>query len=233
MRKAKFVMSLSMCVLGGSALSIGSSWLAELIAPDQPTDPLNGLDGAEVRPPARWPMPEEDVWSVKLAPPQGPTRTMPPRRRRGVEVRTMGATTKTDAFFLKDIRSGWPVPCMHRCVSSWSRMEWSLAPTLSRPQSRLYGGLDLLGNEAKLGRDANGRLGPPFFPILPIWGGLAFNTAFYAAVLGLSCFGVARGKRSLRRRRGLCEVCAYPRGAGAVCPECGLGAPRQPANNGA
>ncbi|MBX3357370.1 MAG: hypothetical protein KF745_02980 [Phycisphaeraceae bacterium] len=57
-------------------------------------------------------------------------------------------------------------------------------------------------------------------PLRPLWGGFVVNTLVY----GLSLFAVvavcgAICRRS-RRRRGLCERCAYPR-SGGVCSECG------------
>ena len=60
-----------------------------------------------------------------------------------------------------------------------------------------------------------------FLPLLPLWGGFAINTAFYAGVLWLLILGPFALRRYIRRRRGLCPKCAYPVGESAVCSECG------------
>jgi hypothetical protein len=65
---------------------------------------------------------------------------------------------------------------------------------------------------------------PKYLPALPLWPGLLIDTAFYA----LFCFALIRGapalRRTLRRRRNLCTVCAYDRKGlppTTPCPECG------------
>jgi hypothetical protein len=58
-------------------------------------------------------------------------------------------------------------------------------------------------------------------PLRPLWPGFLLNTLFYAAILGLFFFIPGRVRRTLRLRRGLCPVCAYPRGANDACTECG------------
>ncbi len=55
-------------------------------------------------------------------------------------------------------------------------------------------------------------------PILP---GFIINTLFYALLLWLLLFAPGNAPRLLRRRRGLCEECAYPIGVNPVCTECG------------
>lgn len=62
-------------------------------------------------------------------------------------------------------------------------------------------------------------------PLRPIWPGLLVNTAFYAA-LWLVALGAARmARRTWRRHRGRCTVCAYDLagliGQTRTCPECG------------
>jgi hypothetical protein len=63
-------------------------------------------------------------------------------------------------------------------------------------------------------------------PTAPVWGGggIAGNWAAWSVAIGLF-FVPGAVKRGLRRRRGQCLRCGYPRADGtAVCPECG-GAP--------
>ena len=47
------------------------------------------------------------------------------------------------------------------------------------------------------------------------------NTLVYAGVLGSMCLLPGWFRRTRRRRRGLCAVCAYPVGPTAACSECG------------
>ena len=61
-------------------------------------------------------------------------------------------------------------------------------------------------------------------PLLPIWPGFAVNTLLYAGILYLP-FAPFALRRFIRRRRGLCLRCGYPRGASAVCTECGRDLP--------
>lgn len=58
--------------------------------------------------------------------------------------------------------------------------------------------------------------------ILPL--GFALDSLFYAAAWSVPLFGIRMGRRTLRRRRGLCARCAYDlKGLtlGSPCPECG------------
>lgn len=58
-------------------------------------------------------------------------------------------------------------------------------------------------------------------PYKPLWGGMLFNTAFYAGLLWVLLFGPFALRRARRARRGLCLACAYPIGTSAICTECG------------
>lgn len=58
-------------------------------------------------------------------------------------------------------------------------------------------------------------------PCLPIWAGLAGDTAFYAVAWWLLLAIPVRFRSRCRRRRGQCSACAYPIGASSVCTECG------------
>lgn len=58
-------------------------------------------------------------------------------------------------------------------------------------------------------------------PLTPIWPGFIVNTLFYAVVLWLLFIAPFEARRMFRRRRALCEKCAYPIGASPVCTECG------------
>lgn len=58
-------------------------------------------------------------------------------------------------------------------------------------------------------------------PYMPIWTGFIVNTLVYAALLWLLVAAPFTARRMIRRRRGLCEKCAYPVGVSPVCTECG------------
>jgi hypothetical protein len=61
-------------------------------------------------------------------------------------------------------------------------------------------------------------------PLSPIFPGFLINTLFYAALLWLLFLAPFTARRMIRRRRGLCEKCAYPVGTwggSSVCTECG------------
>lgn len=63
-------------------------------------------------------------------------------------------------------------------------------------------------------------------PFLPIWAGLAGNTAVFAAACLVPMVGVGVVRRRLRKRGGKCLGCGYDRrglAVGAACPECGRG----------
>jgi len=64
---------------------------------------------------------------------------------------------------------------------------------------------------------------PRYLPLYPIWSGFLVNTIFYAVILWLLIPGPFVLRRFTRRKRGLCENCAYDlRGAEHdACPECG------------
>jgi hypothetical protein len=51
--------------------------------------------------------------------------------------------------------------------------------------------------------------------------GFAINTIFHAAILWLLFFAPGAVLRTIRRKRGLCQACAYPVGRSPVCTECG------------
>lgn len=60
-------------------------------------------------------------------------------------------------------------------------------------------------------------------PYVPLWGGLAANSLFYAPLaLGVLVL-LASGRRWGRRRGNRCVACGYDlSGGGNVCPECGI-----------
>jgi hypothetical protein len=228
----------------GSAFAVASSWITEYASSGNPTGGTNSIvESDQLKLVDRWPMPVDLAWpasapgttadsnpeSIERGVPCDafgrPLAPNPDTATRwsvsgGLELRWMAGYTQREAFYLREIRSGWPVRCMHRFLASRSPMTFSRSPMPSRPASPLYGGLDLLGNEKKLEPRGTSR-GPAFFPLLPLWGGLAINAAFYALAAWLVSAGFMSARRTLRRRRGLCGWCGYPRNSSIVCTECG------------
>jgi hypothetical protein len=66
-------------------------------------------------------------------------------------------------------------------------------------------------------------------PLRPLSPGFAINTLLYALLLWLLFFAPFTARRMLRRRRALCEKCAYPIGVSPVCTECGAAVTRKDA----
>jgi hypothetical protein len=58
-------------------------------------------------------------------------------------------------------------------------------------------------------------------PLRPLWPGFGINILFYALLLWLVFCAPFVARRVLRRKRRVCEKCAYPIGASPVCTECG------------
>lgn len=64
---------------------------------------------------------------------------------------------------------------------------------------------------------------PRSIPLMPMWTGLAINTAIFGGIWWFVFSGIAVFKATRRARRGGCVNCGYDlRGSSAsVCPECG------------
>ena len=62
---------------------------------------------------------------------------------------------------------------------------------------------------------------PMVLPYRPVWIGFSANTLMYALAVGGLFAGVSISRRAIRRKRGQCIHCAYPRGTSPVCTECG------------
>lgn len=102
-------------------------------------------------------------------------------------------------------RAGWPF----RIVES---EDVAVAPW---PSARAYrGGVPIEWQFA----------GPPLsesaLPLAPLWLGLIADAGLYGSLAWVMFVCPRRLHRSIRRWRGLCPDCGYPRGRG-VCPECG------------
>lgn len=106
------------------------------------------------------------------------------------------------------LRAGWPMPVLE----GWTRSE-TLYDHGTRKTTVIDHGQRSVG---VLGGREWGRRMPT--GLLPM--GLAANLAFWTLVPWLVFAAPGAIRRALRRRRGCCEACGYPR-QGERCPECG------------
>ncbi len=138
---------------------------------------------------------------------------------------------------------GWQAIRDHSTAPRWSRPASSWSPTGKAPcyitdargwplrslvgaaqlqrssvdsPSALYWAVKLPGGQ---GRERPQY--PRLLPLRPIALGLVANTAFYAVATWLLYRVFVGLRRFIRRERGLCPACAYPRGQSDVCSECG------------
>jgi len=109
-------------------------------------------------------------------------------------------------------------------VALWCSWDYEVVPAgqgapISVPKA-LHGGFSLR-DHAHPGLVGSNKLRA--LPYMPIWSGLALNTAFYA-LLFFAVVRITRGLKHARRyKRGLCPRCKYDRvfDYQLPCPECG------------
>ncbi len=108
------------------------------------------------------------------------------------------------------MRVGWPFR------STWTLGAWPKTP--ANVPAIWLGVPQILQPEwAKVeGRPYSGSL-----PLFPLWWGLLLNSVFYGSLTFGGVTAFAAWRRARRRRRGLCEGCAYPVKGMSTCPECG------------
>ncbi len=111
--------------------------------------------------------------------------------------------------------AGWPWPCLHSTRTQ----------TTDQSAPRSSGSLRLLESTQYTTRgsySSDPERGS--VPLLPIWPGLIGNTVIFAAPWALLFFGAPALRATIRRRRGRCVRCGYPRtslASSTPCPECG------------
>lgn len=62
---------------------------------------------------------------------------------------------------------------------------------------------------------------PRALPVQLIWLGYVVDTATYSCIVAVLWYAAIRIQRARRVRRGMCPMCAYPRGISPCCSECG------------
>lgn len=110
-------------------------------------------------------------------------------------------------FLLVRTSAGWPLPALvgERRITG------------ANPTS----GESVFDRDWTFGMRFAGDAQPRDAPFRPRLIGFTANTIVGAATCWLLLFAPFAARRALRRRRGLCERCAYPRGSSEVCSECG------------
>jgi hypothetical protein len=112
--------------------------------------------------------------------------------------------------------AGWPCLCLcSRTTADSSSMKSTT------------GSLSLLGSSNYFGRLTSSDPERGTVPLIPLWPGLAIDSALYSAAWALLLFvpllAYRRLRTSRRRRLGLCPACAYDtKGQDGPCPECGV-----------
>jgi hypothetical protein len=118
--------------------------------------------------------------------------------------------------FVRETNAGWPMYCLAGLLIDTQGYEkgarW-FGRQVNPPLWRAVRAVEIDGDRP--------------LPFAIIWPGFVVNTLFYAAILWLLICGPFVLRRFVRVKRGLCPVCAYPRGDSAVCTECGKALPKR------
>jgi len=114
--------------------------------------------------------------------------------------------------------SGWPQLALRAQHGiDWEAHHRSASPTgVGIVYTRWESAIDL-----SCWSDAPASLANVVLPLKVIPMGFALNAVFYGAVLLSLATAIPAARSAMRRKRGLCPACAYPRGTSPVCTECG------------
>jgi hypothetical protein len=116
-------------------------------------------------------------------------------------------------------RAGWPMSALSGRLEPPPKTFDYLHPP------RIVGGfLRFRDNKEHIYPAPNTSLNGYLFPLIPIWPGLLADTALFAAAWAFALIGLPHLRAVRRRRKKLCEHCAYDRHNiphDSACPECG------------
>lgn len=206
-------------LLGGLVLSYAVAWYTTYLI----STPYPQADMSEVqRVPTGWPMPMPGDWpSIETALAQpGPARLRVSTASTAASESSRYSTiVDKTAYVVIEERVGWPA----LCASGVDRQSAVIAArmTFSRGELRpWYAGLQLMSKSWTMPGGDVVRF-PIYFPVRPIWAGLATDTVFYALVLCTVLWLRGRMNNLLRRRFGLCVKCKHAVGTSLVCGRCG------------
>lgn len=125
---------------------------------------------------------------------------------------------RTDIESFGTVAGGWPLRAMS--YLSWYGEFYPPNVPMSKSTRLDVDGIEFGWCVAT----ATARRGALVLPLRPIWPGLVADVAFWSFAVFFGRLGVRWLRARRRRRRGLCEVCAYPRTGlppDRACPECG------------
>lgn len=117
-------------------------------------------------------------------------------------------------FSIERTESGWPLQSLRS--EKWRETEYDM-------QGISHHILDGHPKPNRLRTGFEVHIAPDsiMLPLRPIFPGFLINAILCAALLWLLIGSLFALLRVLRRKRGLCEKCAYPIGTSPVCTECG------------
>ncbi len=189
-------------LLRGALINVAAAWgacLANLYGDISEIEPDAVASLWSRYAPPHWPAPDSNYNGGERA--ESFLRTF---LRTGPHKPVAASDTGPDAYFVHSVNVGWPL----------RSLEGGDAFTVAYSEVNK----DYLTNIYIWGRPDRDEV---WFPIGVIWPGVVINTLFYAAILWILIRGPFVLRRYLRKKRGLCSACGYPRGKSSVCSECG------------
>jgi hypothetical protein len=104
-----------------------------------------------------------------------------------------------------------------RCEAGWPWRAVAAVVDLPAGTIRIRGGRDVFFTPGSfLPRPAG-----PVTVLGPLWAGFLVDSALFGSLLWAGAAAPGAVRRAMRRRRGCCAECGYPRGAADRCTECG------------
>lgn len=172
------------------------------------------------------------TWSFEYQGPPAPVLFAGMSDERPGRTETLVVATSEQAelsYSYAQVALGWPV----RTVATNRLAVDSIGPGgTERQEVRVgwwYRGVPILGPSSPTAVPAGSGPGGGWdevrIPLRPVWPGFAIVVGTVAGLLYLPPRAVRLVRGWVRRRRGACAACGYPRGESAVCTECGAKLP--------
>jgi hypothetical protein len=208
-----------LCLFAGAVISYVVAWGFEYRNTQVSPYPDLPLSSEAADMPRVWPVPVSDwpPWCARHQIPPVPKWIVVYRTAIGAREISYSAEAGPLNWLAVETQAGWPMRCAVRYHMNY--LEVNGWPNITGPDKRpWYGGLHALDRWHEAYPTVRV---PVYLPVKPLWTGLAVNSAFYGCFVAAGAWAVGQAVRANRRRRGLCEVCKYPRGVSPVCTECG------------
>lgn len=215
----------ALCLVGGLITSYAVAWWAMYRFDDLAKRPAALEDLA---PPSDWPAPVPPHWPsiAALREQQAGSPALQPHvqgwHSGTVDIRyTFAEDLHSTIFMMMEVQTGWPA----RSASRFGHRDYPFSgPSSGEPDETRpwFTGLHLV-DRPRLDSKGGPTLvkSPVYFPLRPVWPGVAINTLGYGFTFWAITIGTLSFVRSRRRRLGLCVRCRYPVGASPLCTECG------------